>query len=114
MKKSDIIIIWVLLVLFVICMVFSFTDVAGWSVVPHEDGTREIGVISNELNWQKDAKLECLNNLTYLESVQSALGYEKYCLEYDENIMALQEELDSVLAKDYETALGLVESRQAQ
>ena len=70
--------------------------------------------IANELNQQRDAKQECLDNLTYEESRQSVLWFTKPCVQYDERIMELKAELDSYLVKDYMKPAGLVESRQAQ
>lgn len=74
----------------------------------------QISTLAVELNRQRDLKQECLDNLTYEESRQSALGFTKPCVQYDEKIMELKAELDSYLVKDYMKPAGLVESRQAQ
>ena len=86
----------------------------GWSAVRSAGATDEIWTIANELNLQRDLKQECLDNLNYEESRQSALGFTKPCVQYDEKIMELKAELDSYLIKDYMKPAGLAESRQAQ
>lgn len=96
-------IIWITLVIF-----------GGWSVVRSDGTDVKIWEIANELNLEKDAKQRCLDNLTYYESIQSALWFDKPCVMHDERIMELQAEVDAILFKDYQKAGGLVQSRQAQ
>ena len=87
---------------------------AGVSLVNSANSNDEIWTIANELNQQRDAKQECLDNLTYEESRQSVLWFTKPCVQYDERIMELKADLDSYLVKDYMKPAGLAESRQAQ
>ena len=97
----------------VVCVILLIIF-GGWSVVRSMSTDDEIWAIANELNWQRTLKQECLDNLTYEESKQSALWFTKPCVQYDEKIMELKSELDSYLIKDYMKPSGLAESRQAQ
>lgn len=82
---------WLYFVLFLLIFVAVFV---GWTFVHSEVSNDEIGVIANELNWEREAKQKCFDNLTYEESRQSLLGYTKPCVQYDERIMELKEKLD--------------------
>lgn len=97
----------------VICIISLFVF-AGWTLVHSGWVDDQISTLAVELNHQRDLKQECLDNLTYEESRQSALGFTKPCVQYDERIMELKAELDSYLVKDYMKPAGLPESRQAQ
>jgi len=95
-------------------LIVVFIIFGGVVVVRSMSTGDEIWAIANELNWQRTLKQECLDNLTYEESKQSALWFTKPCVQYDEKIMELKSELDSYLIKDYMKPSGLAESRQAQ
>ena len=105
---------WKFLVYFVLVCIVIMVVFAGWTLVRSANSNDEIWTIANELNQQRDAKQECLDNLNYEESRQSVLWFTKPCVQYDERIMELKAELDSYLVKDYMKPAGLVESRQAQ
>lgn len=98
----------------VVILIVAFIIFGGVVVVRSAFTNDELWAIANELNQQRDAKQECLDNLTYEESRQSALGFTKPCVQYDERIMELKAELDSYLVKDYMKPVGLPESREAQ
>lgn len=105
---------WKILVYFVLFCIVAMVVFAGVSLVNSANSNDEIWTIANELNQQRDAKQECLDNLTYEESRQSVLWFTKPCVQYDERIMELKADLDSYLVKDYMKPAGLAESRQAQ
>ena len=110
MKQNIVkIVVSIVAVLVILLIIFC-----GWSVVRSSNVNDEIWAIANELNWQRTLKQECLDNLTYEETRQSLLGFSKPCVQYDERIMELKEELDSYLVKDYMKPAGFQESRQAQ
>ena len=98
----------------VVILIVVFIIFGGVVVVRSAFSNDELWAIANELNQQRDAKQECLDNLTYEESKQSALWFTKPCVQYDEKIMELKSKLDSYLIKDYMKPTGLAESRQAQ
>lgn len=98
----------------VVILIVVFIIFGGVAVVRSAFSNDQLCAIANELNQQRDAKQECLNNLTYEETRQSLLGFTKPCVQYDERIMELKAELDSYLVKDYMKPAGLAESRQAQ
>ena len=98
----------------VVILIVTFIIFGGVVVVRSAFTNDELWAIANELNQQRDAKQECLDNLNYEESRQAALGFTKPCVQYDERIMELKAELDSYLIKDYMKPAGLAESRQAQ
>jgi len=98
----------------VVILIVTFIIFGGVVVVRSAFTHDDLWAIANELNQQRDAKQECLDNLTYEESRQSILWFTKPCVQYDERIMELKAELDSYLVKDYMKPAGLAESRQAQ
>lgn len=109
--KQNILKIVLSIVAIIIVVLIIFGGVA---VVRSAFSNDDLWAIANELNQQRDAKQECLNNLTYEETRQSVLWFTKPCVQYDERIMELKAELDSYLVKDYMKPAGLAESRQAQ
>lgn len=102
---------WLYFVIFCLILLLGF---AGWTLVRSDDCNTDLAIIVNELNQQRDAKQECLDNLTYEETRQSLLGFTKPCVQFDERIMELKEQMDSYLVKDYMKPVGLNSSRQAQ
>lgn len=101
--------LYIVIILFILLLFLG-----GWTVYPHEQDSESIGSISNELTLQKQSYQTCLDNLTYLETVNHALWFTKPCVEFTEKIMELEEKMDNLLYMEYEEAEGLVESRQAQ
>lgn len=99
---------------FVIFCVILFLVFAGWTLVRSDDVDDQISTLAVELNWQRELKQKCLDNLTYEETRQSLLGFTKPCVQYDERILELKEQLDRFLVKDYMKPMGLSGSRQAQ
>ena len=98
----------------VVILIVVFIIFGGVVVVRSAFSNDELWAIANELNQQRDAKQECLDNLTYEETRQSLLGFTKPCVQFDERIMELKEQMDSYLVKDYMKPVGLSSSRQAQ
>lgn len=102
---------WLYFVIFCLILLLVF---AGWTLVRSDNCNNDLAAVANELNSQRDLKQECLDNLTYEETRQALLGFTKPCVQYDERIMELKEQLDSYLVKDYMKPTGLSSSRQAQ
>ena len=101
--------LYIVIILFILLLFLG-----GWTVYPHEQDTESIGSISSELNQQKQLYQTCLDNLTYLETVNQALWFTKPCGELTERIMVLEAKMDDLLYMEYEEAEGLIQSRQAQ
>jgi cell division protein FtsL len=74
-------------------------------------GTTTIGELSTELDYYKTVKNECLNELTFLQSVEHAKGVAKFCFEWDEQIISLREQITALSEKDYERAIEIANER---
>ena len=92
MKQKTIKIIWIILVLLVV--IICITTIGNVSAInPNSEKIAELSFQLNELETQK---YKCLDNLTYKETENQIKWFTKYCVEYDEQIMEIQEQIDNL------------------
>lgn len=72
---------------------------------------RSLWMVAEELNDLRTMKQECLDNLSYLDTIKQAKGYTWFCDSWDEEIISVREELKALQEKPYDKAVGLVQSR---
>lgn len=70
-----------------------------------------IGEVSQERLELTEKKQDCLDKLSYYETVQASLGKEQFCSERDDKIEALRLQHREILNKPYKQAVGLLTSR---
>lgn len=92
MKQKTIKIIWIILVLLVIIICISTIGNVS-AINPNSEKIAELSFQLNELETQK---YKCLDNLTYKETENQIKWFTKYCVEYDEQIMEIQEQIDNL------------------
>ena len=92
MKQKAIKIIWIILVLIVVIILISTRGTAT-AINPNSERIAELSFQLNELESQK---YTCLDNLSYKQTEQQIKWFTKYCVEYDEQIMWIEAEIDSL------------------
>lgn len=96
MKQNLIKIIWIILVLIVVIICISTMGNVS-AINPNSEKIAELTFKLSELEF---SKMNCLDNLTYKQSVEQEKWFTKYCVEYDEQIMEIQAEIENLKA-DY-------------
>ena len=96
MKQKLLKIIWVILVLLVIIVCVSTMG----NVSAINPNSEKIAQLSFKLNELESQKYKCLDNLTYKQTVNQIKWFNKYCVEYDEQIMEIQEQIDKLKTRD--------------
>lgn len=96
MKQNLIKIIWIILVLLVVIICISTMGNVS-AINPNSEKIAELTFKLSELEF---SKMNCLDNLTYKQSVEQEKWFTKYCVEYDEQIMEIQTEIENLKA-DY-------------
>lgn len=92
MKQNLIKIIWIILVLLVIIICISTMGNVS-AINPNSEKIAELTFKLSELEF---SKMNCLDNLTYKQSVEQEKWFTKYCVEYDEQIMVLEAEIEDL------------------
>lgn len=92
MKQNLIKIIWIILVLIVIIICISTM----WNVSAINPNSEKIAELTFKLSELEFSKMNCLDNLTYKQSVEQDKWFTKYCVEYDEQIMVLEAEIEDL------------------
>ena len=92
MKQKLIKIIWIILVLIVVIILISTWGTAA-AINPNSEKIAELSFQLNELESQK---YKCLDDLTRKQSQDQFNWFTKYCVEYDEQIMWIEAEIDSL------------------
>ena len=103
MKQNAIKIIWAILILIVIIILISTRGTAT-AVNPNSEKIAELSFTLNELESQK---YKCLDDLTWRQSQDQINWFTKYCVEYDEQIMLIEEQIDNL--KDWKSENPLVD-----
>ena len=93
MKTKLIKIIWIILVLIVIIICISTMG----NVSATNPNSQKIAELTFQLSELEYSKMYCLDNLTYKQSVEQEKWFTKYCVEYDEQIMVIQAQLDELM-----------------
>ena len=108
-KKLRIILVSIVAIL---TLLISYTV---WSNnLPHEETNVSLWHLVDEMNWLRDLKWECADNLNITDSAKFLMGETWYCDSWDEEIIELRNQISEYQKKDYETAKGLIKSRKAQ
>ena len=92
MKQNLIKIIWIILVLLVVIICISTMGNVS-AINPNSEKIAELTFKLSELEF---SKMNCLDNLTYKQSVEQEKWFTKYCVEYDEQIMEIQAEIENL------------------
>ena len=92
MKQNLIKIIWIILVLLVVIICISTMGNVS-AINPNSEKIAELTFKLSELEF---SKMNCLDNLTYKQSVEQEKWFTKYCVEYDEQIMVLEAEIEDL------------------
>ena len=110
LKTKLIKIIWVILVLLV--MIISITIAKNQSGInPNSKKIAKLSFILNEIETEKRI---CLDNLTYKQSIAQEKWFEKYCIEYDERIMEVSEEIERLKSWNGEEKEGVNEGEEKE
>ena len=99
-------IIWIATLLTILLAVIMIaTRWTAKAVNPNSERIAELNFQLSELQFQK---LNCLDNLSRKESKAQMNWFEKYCVQYDEQIMMIESEIDSLSERkaedEFETA----------
>lgn len=97
MKQKLLKLIWIILVLIVIIICISTMGNVS-AINPNSEKIAELTFKLSELEY---SKMNCLDNLTYKQSVEQEKWFTKYCVEYDEQIMVLEAEIEDL--KEWKT-----------
>jgi len=92
MKQKLLKIIWIIIVLIVIIICISTMGNVS-AINPNSEKIAELTFKLSELEF---SKMKCLDNLTYKQSVEQEKWFTKYCVEYDEQIMVLEAEIEDL------------------
>ena len=92
MKQNLIKIIWLILVLLVVIICISTMG----NVSATNPNSEKIAELTFKLSELEFSKMNCLDNLTYKQSVEQEKWFTKYCVEYDEQIMVLEAEIEDL------------------
>lgn len=92
MKQKLLKIIWIILVLLVVIICISTMGNVS-AINPNSEKIAELTFKLSELEF---SKMNCLDNLTYKQSVEQEKWFTKYCVEYDEQIMVLEAEIEDL------------------
>lgn len=92
MKQKLLKIVWVILVLLVV--ILWITAIGKWNQT--SINSQKIAKLSLILNEKQIAKFKCLDELTYKQTIEQEKWLTKYCVEYDEEIMKLEEEIENL------------------
>ena len=82
--------------------------------LPDEETNVSLWHLVDEMNWLRDLKWECADNLNITDSAKFLMWETWYCDSWDAEIIELRKQIENYQKKDYETAKGLIKSRQAQ
>ena len=82
--------------------------------LPDEETNVSLWHLVDEMNWLRDLKWECADNLNITDSAKFLMWETWYCDSWDAEIIELRKQIENYQKKDYETANGLIKSRQAQ
>lgn len=92
MKQKLLKIIWIIIVLIVIIICISTMGNVS-AINPNSEKIAELTFKLSELEF---SKMKCLDNLTYKQSVEQEKWFTKYCVEYDEQIVVLEAEIEDL------------------
>lgn len=92
MKQKLLKILWIILVLLVV--IICITTMGNVSAI--NPNSEKIAELTFELSELEFSKMNCLDNLTYKQSVEQEKWFTKYCVEYDEQIMVLEAEIEDL------------------
>ena len=98
----------VMLVSFVIVIVLMIAYAMWTNNSKENNSDKSLWNLVNEMNWLRDIKQECLDNLNYLDTIKQAKWYTWYCDSRDEEIKWLRTEINKLQHKDYEDLMGLM------
>lgn len=93
MTKQKFIFWIVALLTILLAVILIATRWTATAVNPNSEKIAELTFQLSELQFQK---LECRNNLSYNETKADILWIERYCVEYDEQIMLIQSQIDEL------------------
>jgi hypothetical protein len=61
-----------------------------------------LGQLVDRMDWLRDLKEECVNNLNIVDSAKFLKGYTWYCDSWDGEIIELRNQIALMSKKDYE------------
>ena len=99
----------------IIALLVSYTVIA--NKTPTEEENKSDLTLWERVDYMdslRDLKAECADNLNIQDSAKFLMWETWYCDSWDEEILSLREQINLMQKKDYETARGLIKSRQAQ
>lgn len=105
-KKTAVILSSIVLIMSVIATIWALANNS-----QTEENNKSVWQIIDEINWLRDLKQECSDNLNIIDSAKFLKGYSWYCDSWDEEIKSLREQANEMQKKEYEKALGLAKSR---
>jgi len=76
-----------------------------------EENNKSVWQIIDEMNWLRDLKQECSDNLNIEDSAKFLKWMTWYCDSWDEEINSLRKQANEMQKKWYEKAMGLAQSR---
>lgn len=102
-QKLSIIIATILTILLAVILIAT-----RWTANAVNPNSEKIAELTFQLSELQFKKLDCQNNLSYAQTKSDVLWFTKYCVEYDEQIMLIQSEIDELSERkaedEYQTA----------
>ena len=71
---------------------------------------KTIWQLMDNMDFLRNLKNECVNNLNIVDSAKFLQGYIWYCDSWDSEIIELRDQISEMSKKEYETARGLIKS----
>lgn len=69
---------------------------------PQENSNESLWTLVDRMDWLRDLKEECVNNLNIVDSAKFLKGYTWYCDSWDTEIKELRNQINEMQKKDYE------------
>lgn len=84
----------VIILIIVACVLINNT--------PQENNNESLWTLVDRMDWLRDLKEECVNNLNIVDSAKFLKGYTWYCDSWDTEIKELRDRINEMSKKDYE------------
>lgn len=99
MKQNIIKTVWIIIVLTVVIILI----LTRWTAAAINPNSEKIAKLSFQLNELESQKYKCLDDLTWKQSQEQMNWFAKYCVEYDEQIMEIEEQIDNLKERKAES-----------
>lgn len=106
-KKLRIILVTIVVI---ICLTVVYSVQLNNSTPSDTNEPKTIWELMDNMDFLRNLKNECVNNLNIVDSAKFLQGYTWYCDSWDAEIIELRNQISEMSKKEYETARGLIKS----